>query len=138
MPDIRTSNETDRPSDEHLTTADLAAAADDATRPSETRTFADQTETTESAVAPLFGQDEVHSLRERWTTIQSSFVDEPPRAVEQADALVADAIKRLAQMFADERQSLERQWSRGDEVSTEDLRQALQRYRSFFSRLLAV
>jgi hypothetical protein len=58
--------------------------------------------------------------------------------VEQADALVAEAIKRLAETFANERNQLEGQWDRGGDVSTEDLRQALQRYRSFFSRLLSV
>jgi hypothetical protein len=65
------------------------------------------------------------------------FVDEPRRAVEQADALVADLMQRLASVFSDERKSLEGQWDRGDDVSTEDLRVALQRYRSFFDRLLS-
>ena len=78
------------------------------------------------------------SLRTRWTDIQAGFVDEPRRAVEQADGLVAEAIKRLAETFANERNQLEGQWDRGGDVSTEDLRQALQRYRSFFSRLLSV
>ena len=58
--------------------------------------------------------------------------------MEQGDALVADVIKRLANSFAEERSKLEGQWGRGDNVSTEDLRVALQRYRSFFSRLLSV
>lgn len=65
-------------------------------------------------------------------------MDEPRRAVEQADSLVATTVKRLAEIFADERTKLEQQWSRGDQVSTEDLRIALRRYRSFFSRLLSV
>ena len=76
-------------------------------------------------------------LRERWSGIQTGFVDEPRRAVEEADALVADLMRRLAESFSRERQALEGQWDRGDEVSTEDLRVALQRYRSFFDRLLA-
>ena len=67
---------------------------------------------------------------------QNYFVDNPRQAVEQADHLVAETVKRLAQMFADERNKLEQQWSRGDHVSTEDLRVALMRYRSFFDRLL--
>ena len=87
---------------------------------------------------PLLASDVVNGLRTRWTDIQAGFVDEPRRAVEQADALVADAIKRLAETFANERNQLEGQWDRGSDVSTEDLRQALQRYRSFFSRLLSV
>lgn len=75
---------------------------------------------------------------ERWTEIQTGFVDEPQEAVRQADALVAEAIQRLAETFAREKSALEEQWSRGGEVTTEDLRQALRRYRSFFDRLLSV
>ena len=86
---------------------------------------------------PLFTGDEADGFRSRWDTIQAGFVDEPRRAVEQADELIAQAIKRLAEVFAEERTNLERQWDRGDDVSTEDLRVALQRYRSFFQRLLA-
>ena len=53
-------------------------------------------------------------------------------------ALVADVMKRLAESFASERGTLEKQWDRGDNVTTEDLRVALQRYRTFFDRLLSV
>jgi hypothetical protein len=67
-----------------------------------------------------------------------SFVDEPKRAVEQADNLVAVTMKRLAEMFAEERTRIEGQWDRGDNVSTEDLRFSLRRYRSFFNRLLSM
>jgi len=63
-------------------------------------------------------------------------VDEPRKAVEQADSLVANVVKRIAEQFANERAQLEKQWDSGDNVSTEDLRQALKRYRSFFDRLL--
>ena len=87
---------------------------------------------------PLFAENESANFRHRWTEIQTAFVDEPRRAVEQADALVAEVIKRLASSFADERSKLEGQWGRGDNVSTEDLRIALQRYRAFFDRLLSV
>ena len=87
---------------------------------------------------PLLAADVVSQLRNHWTDIQAGFVDEPRRAVERADGLVADAIKRLAETFSNERAQLESQWDRGGDVSTEDLRQALQRYRSFFSRLLSV
>jgi hypothetical protein len=65
-------------------------------------------------------------------------VDEPRRAVEQADSLVAEAMKRLAEIFAEERATLEGQWGRDETVSTENLRLALRRYRSFFGRLLSV
>lgn len=87
---------------------------------------------------PLFPSNELDGLRTRWQVIQTSFVDEPRKAVEQADGLVASAMKRLAEVFAEERSDLERQWDRGETVSTEDLRVALQRYRSFFDRLLSV
>ena len=90
------------------------------------------------AEARLFRDNESGQFRERWVDIQTGFVDEPRRAVEQADGLVAEIMQRLAQGFADERSTLERQWDRGDQVSTEDLRVALQRYRAFFDRLLAI
>ena len=70
--------------------------------------------------------------------LQAGFVDEPRSSVEKADQLVASVIQKLAQVFADERSKLESNWSKGGEVSTEDLRQALRRYRSFFDRLLSV
>jgi len=87
---------------------------------------------------PLFPGEELEGLRARWKEIQTAFVDEPRKAVEQADGLVASAMKRLAEVFADERSRLEQQWDRGDNVSTEALRVALQRYRAFFDRLLSV
>jgi hypothetical protein len=87
---------------------------------------------------PLFLPEEATKFRGRWDAIQGNFVDEPRRAVEQADSLVAEAVKRLAEIFADERAKLDGQWDRGDSVSTEDLRLALRRYRAFFGRVLAV
>jgi hypothetical protein len=88
--------------------------------------------------APLFSPEETKDFRARWDALQVSFVDEPRRAVEQADNLVAVTMKRLAEMFAAERAKLEGQWDHGDNVSTEDLRLALRRYRSFFGRLLSM
>ena len=86
----------------------------------------------------LLPDEIVEELRPRWADIQASFVDEPRRAVEKADALVADAIRRLSEAFADARADLERDWDRGGDVSTEDLRVAFRRYRTFFDRLLEV
>jgi hypothetical protein len=86
---------------------------------------------------PLLAADDAEGFRARWTDIQTGFVDAPRRAVEQADALVAELMKHLASTFADERGRLERQWDRGDDVPTDHLRDAFQRYRSFFERLLA-
>ena len=88
--------------------------------------------------AALFEQSVLSEFNTRWTDIQTGFVDEPRRSVQQADALVQDIIKRIGDSFGNERSQLEQQWDRGDEVSTEDLRVALQRYRSFFSRLLSL
>jgi hypothetical protein len=88
--------------------------------------------------APLFSAGEAQELQSRWDSIQTGFVDEPRTSVEEADALVAAAMKRLAEIFAEERSRLEGQWDSGDNISTEDLRLALQRYRSFFTRLLSV
>ena len=88
--------------------------------------------------APLFHDDEGRGFRARWEGIQTGFVDEPRTAVEQADALVQEMMKRLTDVFAEERGGLEKHWGRGENVSTEDLRIALKRYRSFFERLLHV
>lgn len=73
---------------------------------------------------PLCSESEVGEFRSRWTTIQSAFVDEPRHAVEDADNLVASLMKQLAEGFANERARLEKQWDRGDNVSTEDLRRS--------------
>jgi hypothetical protein len=91
-----------------------------------------------SSRAPLLPRDALDELRERWSHIQSRFVDEPRRAVEHADSLVAELMMHLAESFANERSGLEKQWGSNQEVDTEDLRIALQRYRSFFDRLLEV
>jgi hypothetical protein len=91
-----------------------------------------------SAPIPLFAQNDTQDFRSRWEKIQIGFVDEPRTAVVQADELVANAIKRLAEVFATERHKLETEWDKTDNVSTEDLRVALRRDRSFFDRLLSV
>jgi len=87
---------------------------------------------------PLFAQNDALDFRARWDKIQTAFVDEPREAVKRADELVASAIKKLAEGFASERERLESAWDKKDDVSTEDLRLALRRYRSFFDRLLSV
>lgn len=84
----------------------------------------------------LIPQRQMGELSGRWTSIQSSFVDEPRKAVQEADQLVRTAIKQIEEGFSAERAQLEKQWSQGDKVSTEDLRLCLQHYRSFFERLL--
>ncbi|MGW2211580.1 hypothetical protein [Streptomyces sp. NPDC001781] len=85
---------------------------------------------------PLIAHQEAETFRERWSTIQGTFVDDPKDAVRSADALVADVIQSLAATFADHKKELEGQWSRGEQVETEGLRVALQQYRTFFNQLL--
>lgn len=92
---------------------------------------------TENSSTQLFPDNELQAFRSHWDGVQTSFVDEPRQAVQQADTLVANVVTRIAEQFSAERERLEKQWDRGDDVSTEDLRQALRRYRSFFDRLLA-
>jgi hypothetical protein len=129
---------------EEITTADLAqgkrpAPAGDVRGPQAITSERNLHQEAKGADAtPLFPENELEGLRTRWKEIQTGFVDEPRKAVEQADGLVASAMKRLAEVFAEERSGLEQQWDRGDSVSTEDLRVALQRYRAFFDRLLSV
>ena len=88
--------------------------------------------------APLFSNDDCRGLRSRWGNLQVGFVDEPRRAVEQADELVNETIRGLTTGFANEREKLDKQWHQGADASTEDLRVAFQRYRSFFERLLSL
>jgi len=113
---------------------------DDFIRPSEAedRAAVLEQEAEHATRTMLFKEDETAQFRSRWTDVQGAFVDSPRSAVERADSLVAETMKRLAQMFSDERAKLEAQWGRGDNVTTEDLRVALQRYRAFFDRLLNI
>jgi len=87
---------------------------------------------------PLFSSDECRGLRSRWESLQAAFVDEPKHSVEQADSLVNEAVNSLTRNFTNERERMEQQWHRGQDVSTEDLRLAFRRYRSFFERLLTM
>jgi hypothetical protein len=94
--------------------------------------------TQSSSDTSLFGDVERDELRTRWDGVQAGFVDDPRDCVQQADGLVSDVVRQLISGFTEARSRLERQWSRGEEASTEDLRVALKRYREFFDRLLAV
>ncbi len=90
----------------------------------------------DSDSTPLLPDADASDFERRWQDVQVGFVDEPQRCVQEADELVAEVMQRLADGFARERKDLEAQWASGGEASTEDLRVALQRYRSFFNRLL--
>jgi hypothetical protein len=137
--------------EEQLSTADMAAAASaqeqvsessprehDRERRGRDEAARDGHAGARGKAAALFSEADARELWSRWDRIQTGFVDEPRQAVEQADHLVAEVIKYLAESFAGERRNLEEQWSRGNDVSTEDLRVSLQRYRSFFDRLLSM
>lgn len=121
------------PDDNRLSTADLARPRDAGDQET------DDQETWEEGAErqPLFAGEDADRFRSRWQEVQAGFVDEPRQAVQDADGLVADLMQRLAATFSDERASLESQWDSGEDASTEDLRVALQRYRSFFDRLLS-
>jgi hypothetical protein len=128
-----TPQEIDRREENHesqLSTAELAAGNGGSALPSP---GAEQ-----EPNVPLFVQSDTQDFRQRWERIQIGFVDEPRKAVQQADELVATAMKKLAVIFAAERGRLEEEWNERENVSTEDLRLALRRYRSFFDRLLSV
>jgi hypothetical protein len=134
--------ETDMTREQSISTADLVerteatpTASADGQRSNE-RLTDDGVEAREQQT-PLMGEERGRSLLEQWTAIQAGFVDSPRDAVEQADSLVAEVMQDLARSFAEERGNLEQQWDSGADVETEDLRVALQRYRSFFQRLLA-
>ena len=124
--------------DTPLSTADLAEGNAQPEQDRESDNTAVQTSAShEQRYEPLLPTDQADRLTIRWQEVQAGFVDEPRKSVEQADALVADLMQRLAASFSDERKHLERQWDQGDDVSTEELRVALTRYRSFFERLLS-
>ena len=118
-----------------LTTADLATAAREP-KPAPPHVERPPDLHDDERSVAMYSDEQLRDLRVRWDGIQAAFVDEPRGAVERADELVADAISKLAEGFARTRAELEEQWKRGDQVSTEDFRQALRRYRSFFTRLL--
>ncbi|KZB86864.1 hypothetical protein [Amycolatopsis regifaucium] len=126
----RTATDTEgRDSGHTLSTEDLVAAEPDSTTESATA------ESTEDGEQTLFDDSDVTRFRESWQGIQTAFVDDPQRAVKEADELVAVVIQNLAATFADHKKELESAWSQG-EPATEDLRIALRRYRSFFNQLL--
>ena len=128
-----TDQETTEKSDQSATTRDIAEGFDNRDAATEI-----EAENDDERSASLLPDNETERFTRRWQEIQAGFVDEPRTSVEQADALVADLMQRLAAGFSDERERLEGQWDRGGEISTENLRVVLKRYRSSFDRLLAV
>jgi hypothetical protein len=126
-----------RDPNERPSTADLAYGNTDGSGDTEREPEMKTAQGNGDIQMPLMTEDRTREYSSRWKEVQTDFVDEPRKAVEAADGLVAEVIQTLATTFADQRSSLEDQWGQGSEVSTEDLRQALMQYRSFFQRLLA-
>ena len=119
-----------------LSTADLAYPNDEPYEDGEEQVQAEEYGFDEADL--LFEDSLTDSFQSQWTEIQTKFVDDPRTAVKEADGLVAEVIKGIAEIFAEERAELETQWSQGEDVDTEDLRLILKRYRTFFHRLLAI
>ncbi|WP_405785852.1 hypothetical protein [Streptomyces sp. NBC_01367] len=117
-----------------------AAAEESGTREAEDERPTDREAGTGPAKAgadePLLGAEDAAEYHKRWSEIQGRFVDDPQDAVRSADALVAEVMQSLARTFSAHKQGLEGQWGQGEQVATEELRLALQHYRSFFNRLL--
>jgi len=116
-----------------LGTADIAGAA--RTGHSEDRPSS-VAGTGEDRVA-LFSASDSSTFEDRWTSVQTQFVDDPRDAVVAADELVAEVMQALATRFAEQKETLEHGWQDEGAVDTEELRQAMRHYRSFFHRLLA-
>jgi hypothetical protein len=131
------STEQEPSTEQDLSTEQIANAGAEKTEQPSGQALARSPQDGEEPRTQLLEQDEMEGIVDRWRDIQASFVDEPRKAVKDADALVAELMQQLARMFASQREQLEANWTAGDSVSTEDLRQGLQRYRSFFERLLA-
>ena len=131
-----------------LTTADLAAATDTESRaaanerntpvPATKPAAAAKAGASEADLAPLFLPDVARDFRSKWEAVQGGFVDDPKEAVRHGDELVAQVMKSLAETFSSERAKLESQFNQTDKASTENLRLAFRRYRSFFERLLSL
>ena len=119
-----------------LRTADIAGAGK--IEPEDVIEVEGVLERAERDQTPLFNGELNRDFRAQWRDIQTGFVDEPRMSVERADELVAQLMQRLAQSFSEQRSELEKQWDASEEISTEELRLALRRYRSFFERLLSV
>ena len=131
--DLRSDRRLDR--EKIISTRNIAAAGKIESEPAD---IVEDSETEDQPLSPLFGAEMDQDFRAKWHDIQTGFVDEPRQAVKRADELVAQLMQQLAQSFSDQRSDLERQWEKQDKVSTEDLRLALRRYRSFFERLLSI
>jgi len=133
-----------REDERHLSTADLAGAGDRqreqdaAPEAMAAQRSRPEMERQDEPLAALFLGPVAEDFRRRWDAVQIGFVDDPKQAVKQADELVAQVMKSLAESFSRQRANIEGAAQDGNQASTESLRVALQRYRSFFHRLLSL
>jgi hypothetical protein len=133
-----------REDERHLSTADLAGAGDRqreqdaAPEAMVAQRSRPEMERQDEPLAALFLGPVAEDFRRRWDAVQIGFVDDPRQAVRSADELVAQVMKTLAETFAEQRAGIEAGVDRGEQADTENLRVALQRYRSFFQRLLSL
>jgi len=127
-------------SERNLTTADLVAASktSGAPRGDDTMVAEEMAGQPQEVLAELFAPEIAQEFRSRWDAVQIGFVDDPRESVQRADELVAQVMASLAETFASERSQLEGYLGNEQDASTENLRVALQRYRSFFQRLLSL
>lgn len=103
------------------------------------RTESDREEEIEDDYLISFLSDgETEEIKSRWRKIQTQFVDEPRTSVDRAESLIEEVMNKLMQKFANERDMLDSSAESGEELTTEDLRVALRRYRAFLQRLLTL
>ena len=124
------------------TQADRAVAPDDMERPAPAPVPVPETKAPtrneDDSLEPLFYPDAARDLRASVDAVQIGFVDDPKQAVRQADDLVRQVLDDLARSFSSERSALDGSADTASQASTENLRLALRRYRSFFQRLLSL
>jgi hypothetical protein len=129
----------DREYDQDHTHDDRITEVDESARPADTTLTGEKppTEQSDAAADVLFDEADATRFRTRWSEVQASFVDDPKRAVQDADVLVAELMQSVASAFSQRKHLLEEQWQQGTHAETEDLRLALRGYRSFLDQLLA-
>jgi hypothetical protein len=105
--------------------------------PHETASTGPGASTQWNAYPGLLPDDDLGGYRQRWDQIQGRFIDEPRQSVREADELIGEVTRRIVERFSSSRKDFEERWETDSEPTTEELRQALQRYRDYFKRLVA-
>ena len=92
----------------------------------------------DESLEPLFSPDAARDFRASWDAVQIGFVDDPQQAVRKPDELVRQVLETLTQSFSVDRGAADGGTTGAEQATTEQLRMALRRYRSFFQRLLSL